>query len=649
MFGSSFGVHFNKPKSQGGQGAESEKVRNQRLPFMFEALDDAGGITAQYILPIAPENYAVVHAPRASVTLTKGGAHEDIVGHGLPKISLSGTFGFLGTLLPGTGERHILGDKKDGWALFEELSGTFQQFYKDWESGKKPQFNFYDYTARDYFRVQINTFKLQRSAQRRMLVVYDIQMTALKRVEPLYDADRMKEIMDVLDRWYAPTGPSATAQWLETAMNGYAAVNGALYSVTGAIGEVGATVSQIADAIAAARNEISGTINLSFSAVTETVANIDSILATVTSLQEVPHEITKGLRDLKRDLMGLKAQRASFIESTVTGPTPSSASVSGVEVLSGPDVAAPGVSTETVPEETLFSVTQETRQISAKEVAIEDGDTIQTIAAKNGVEWTQLAALNDLDTPYIGGAEADRYSAQRDVGKLLVAATTGDTTISAGYFSGLVYPGAVLVFRSVAGQISAGDQSATVLSTPSSNTIIVDKALTADLPLGTEISVHDQKYTVLLPGETIQVPGDVKQLSIFGGAQTFDDKMFGIDEELDSDGNMVATPAGDISVVAGITNLEMALRHRINTARGELRSLGHPEYGSRLHEIIGKVGNEMWRERAMLEAELAVRQDPRIERIVGSDLIVDGTGFFIDIRCTVVGKATPEQFRLPVA
>jgi hypothetical protein len=57
----------------------------------------------------------------------------------------------------------------------------------------------------------------------------------------------------------------------------------------------------------------------------------------------------------------------------------------------------------------------------------------------------------------------------------------------------------------------------------------------------------------------------------------------------------------------------------------------------------------MWQERALFEAELAVLQDPRIEKVVESSFLAEGTALYISVKCTLVGKSSPEQFRLLVA
>ncbi|HXO21723.1 MAG TPA: hypothetical protein VOA87_17560, partial [Thermoanaerobaculia bacterium] len=53
-------------------------------------------------------------------------------------------------------------------------------------------------------------------------------------------------------------------------------------------------------------------------------------------------------------------------------------------------------------------------------------------------------------------------------------------------------------------------------------------------------------------------------------------------------GITVGSGRRDLEVAAGLDNLTQAIANRLKTRRGELGPLGHPEYGSRHHELIGE-------------------------------------------------------------
>ena len=48
----------------------------------------------------------------------------------------------------------------------------------------------------------------------------------------------------------------------------------------------------------------------------------------------------------------------------------------------------------------------------------------------------------------------------------------------------------------------------------------------------------------------------------------------------------------DLTIASGRDNLAQAIIMRLLTPRGELAALGHPQYGSRLHELVGEVNTE---------------------------------------------------------
>ncbi len=72
----------------------------------------------------------------------------------------------------------------------------------------------------------------------------------------------------------------------------------------------------------------------------------------------------------------------------------------------------------------------------------------------------------------------------------------------------------------------------------------------------------------------------------------------------------------DFGLAAGYENLAQALTLRLLTPKGELSKLGHPDYGSRLHELIGEINNARTRGIAKLYCKEAILHDPRVEKII---------------------------------
>src|SRR5437868_3996103 len=74
--------------------------------------------------------------------------------------------------------------------------------------------------------------------------------------------------------------------------------------------------------------------------------------------------------------------------------------------------------------------------------------------------------------------------------------------------------------------------------------------------------------------------------------------------------------ADDLSRVAGRANLVQSLILRLMTERGELAPLGHPDYGSRHHRLIGEPNTEGNRNLVKLYILECLRQESRLEQIV---------------------------------
>ncbi|MEM7039018.1 MAG: GPW/gp25 family protein [Bacteroidota bacterium] len=72
---------------------------------------------------------------------------------------------------------------------------------------------------------------------------------------------------------------------------------------------------------------------------------------------------------------------------------------------------------------------------------------------------------------------------------------------------------------------------------------------------------------------------------------------------------------GDLATVNGRDNLVQAIVNRLLTRQGELATLGHPRYGSRLHQLIGEPNNLRVRGLADAYIREALRQEKRIKKV----------------------------------
>jgi phage baseplate assembly protein W len=76
-------------------------------------------------------------------------------------------------------------------------------------------------------------------------------------------------------------------------------------------------------------------------------------------------------------------------------------------------------------------------------------------------------------------------------------------------------------------------------------------------------------------------------------------------------------PLADFGVVSGRDNLGQAIVMRLLTPRGELAALAHPEYGSRLSELIGNRNITTTQSLAKLYILEALKFEPRIQKVIG--------------------------------
>lgn len=110
-------------------------------------------------------------------------------------------------------------------------------------------------------------------------------------------------------------------------------------------------------------------------------------------------------------------------------------------------------------------------------------------------------------------------------------------------------------------------------------------------------------------------------------------------------------PGHDLAPVTGVENLQQALLLRFLTEVGELAHLGHPTYGSRLHELVGEPNTPTTRNRARLYALQALAEEPRVATVRSLTVTTapeDRTR--IDVRAAVVAidQATELNLVFPI-
>jgi phage baseplate assembly protein W len=107
---------------------------------------------------------------------------------------------------------------------------------------------------------------------------------------------------------------------------------------------------------------------------------------------------------------------------------------------------------------------------------------------------------------------------------------------------------------------------------------------------------------------------------------------------------------GDIEIVQGRKNLGQAILHRLLTRKGELEDIGHPDYGSRLHELIGEPNNQTTRDILRLYVKECLSQETRIADLVEIKVTVpkdQPSAVLLEITVLPVGSTFPMNLVFP--
>ncbi|MFH7025267.1 MAG: GPW/gp25 family protein [Heteroscytonema crispum UTEX LB 1556] len=106
----------------------------------------------------------------------------------------------------------------------------------------------------------------------------------------------------------------------------------------------------------------------------------------------------------------------------------------------------------------------------------------------------------------------------------------------------------------------------------------------------------------------------------------------------------------DLDLLSAADNLIQALLLRFLTPVGELAALGHPDYGSRLFELLGEFNTETNRNRAKLFVLQALAAEPRVKKVTAVNVTqnrADRTRMDIKISLIPIDSDTPINFVFP--
>lgn len=99
---------------------------------------------------------------------------------------------------------------------------------------------------------------------------------------------------------------------------------------------------------------------------------------------------------------------------------------------------------------------------------------------------------------------------------------------------------------------------------------------------------------------------------------------------LKTDLRLVFRPEGDVDLaggrldletVSGVDNLRQALTLRLLVHRGELAGLGHPGYGSRIHDLIGEPLDRPNLDLLRRYVRKALLEDPRVAEVTRIEVV----------------------------
>lgn len=621
-----------------------------------------------YILPIQPETYRAATPTRSSIVYTKGGVHEERSGLGVRRFSIAGTFGYLGT--QGGGGRHLGGVQLTGWHLFKELESLFNNFYEQFGTGQtfdkktQPELRYYNFTDEEYYVVQVKMFEVVRNIQRRHLYQYKIELLGVKKLDEKEDLFAGDDVFTILNDINAPNNEELTfwGKMLER----YTSVSTTINDAVTYVEDLKTEFDTISSAVVGFRKGISDFIEAPFGLVGSTIDNIDKIVSSIESFSEIPHEITDYLRREERNLKRMVNRNDLFhtpeIDASGSETTETIETVEVEEDKTTYNIvtaALPGGETSieengsiaiTSPGDDLFDPGLEfAEDAQVKASRIRDNDTLESIAYRemgDSLLWTNIAVLNDLESPYIvppNSKEAYSPALAEDVTYLDIPADT--RTIYADTIS--VSDGDVVVLED--GGILEDAVVESIQQGVGGQEIIVENPLKNGFPAGSYITSHERKLNVLVSGDEIKVPGDFIGIpSYTTDEEGFEAFLFGIDEFLSDNGRQQVDSTGALKRIIGLSNLEMQLSHRLSTARGALAHLGHPRYGSSIPLLIGKAGLDVWLERIRVEAKLSILEDPRIVRVGNITFEVRGTGAFIEAFAYPVDQTSFQKLNLVV-
>ena len=296
-------------------------------------------------------------------------------------------------------------------------------------------------------------------------------------------------------------------------------------------------------------------------------------------------------------------------------------------------------------------------------IIIPENATVQDIALMylgDANQWENIVTLNNLVFPYITDDPILQLGQNVGQGTLTSTASSGASTITV---SGLtyLYAGQRVLLQSGSQyqilNITGGSfPPLGIQSTATSFTLNVTPNLASTFPSATTVvSIYPptgDAGNILGSGATLLLPGANTTSTVTNKNTTAvsDDPLyFGTDIAISANGTLSLNTLGDLAVVAGLPNMNQALRNRFNTAAGSLDF--HPNYGNSLETFIGLSNNGNTGFLAQISSVQTALTDPRVTRVSNSTAIVANDNVTIDLTLVLNnGKLfSPSRITVPIS
>lgn len=290
----------------------------------------------------------------------------------------------------------------------------------------------------------------------------------------------------------------------------------------------------------------------------------------------------------------------------------------------------------------------------ALSVLVGQGDTIESLAAAtlgSAARWPVLVEFNELRYPYIA-SDPTLFLGEYLGEKVLAAPTVqGQKTLTLLDVDGLQLNQRVrLAWNGV-------EQIVTIQAlTGETGAVHIVEALNAVFPTIATVQVYGATSEtfgrILKVGDTLLIPTN----EISAGSPLLDvqpaipaaTRLYGTDIAIADDGSL-SVFNGDLKTVAGVANLQQAVRRRFTVERGSL--VYHPLYGTGLHRYLGHKNTSYFGFLAQVDAHQTLARDPRIAEITDFSGVIQGDQLLltVGIKSTAEESFPPIDIRIPLA